>query len=88
MGLPTNAPPLIRLLQPANERVQEKIQKLCQISLNAGEKQFQSSSHSFIYQETSVESQNNLFIRSSNAIAHALQCGGSRLYIAFERRKP
>ena len=80
--------PQVHLLQPANKRVQEKIQKLCRIYLSAEEKQYQSSSHSSIYQETSAESQNNLFIRSSNAIAHALQCGGSRLYIAFERRKP
>ena len=55
--------------------VQEKIQNLCRIDLNADKMQYQSLSHSFIKQETCVESHKNLFIQYSSARAHGLQWG-------------
>jgi len=45
---------------------------------------------SFIHQprQERVIPEKILFIQYSGPKAHALQWGGSRLYIAFERRKP
>ena len=53
--------------------------------LNAKEKQFQSSSHSFIYRYKSIESKKNLFIQKFQCQSSWFTMGGGLFFIYLLR---